>query len=229
MGAPRFSVVTPVYETPEGVLRAMIDSVLAQTFTDWELCLVDDGSQQPHVRAVLDRAARGDERIRVARRQANGGIVAASNDGLAMARGELVALLDHDDELHPEALARVDAALRARPEADYAYTDEDKIDESGRHSQAFFKPDWSPERFRTQMYTCHLSVLRRSLVEEVGGFDAEVEGSQDWDLILKVTERARDVVHVPEVLYHWRMLDASAAKGGDEAKPWAFAAGTRAV
>src|SRR5262249_29790359 len=119
-------------------------------------------------------------------------------------------------------------AIDRTPEADYVYTDEDKIDLRGRHSSPFFKPDWSPERMRTQMYSCHLSVMRRSLVEEVGGFDSEFEGSQDWDLVLRVTERARSVAHVPRVLYHWRMLETSAAGGGEAAKPWAFEAGRRA-
>jgi GT2 family glycosyltransferase len=226
---PRFSIVTPVYETPAAVLRAMLRSVRGQRFRDWELCLVDDSSKQPQVREIVDAAAREDGRIRVSHRGANGGIVAASNDALAMARGEFIVLLDHDDKLHPDALALVDEAIGADPEVDYVYTDEDKIDEAGHHSGPFFKPDWSPERFRTQMYTCHLSVLRRSLVEEVGGFDADVEGSQDWDLILKVTERARAVAHVPRILYHWRMLETSAAGGGEDAKPWAFEAGTRAL
>lgn len=229
MAGPRFSILTPVHETPADVLRAAIESVRRQRFEDWELCLVDDFSQQPHVGEILTAAERGDPRVRVARRDANTGIVAASNDALAMAEGEFVVLLDHDDRLHPEALALVEGALRADPEADYAYTDEDKLDPAGHHSGPFFKPDWSPERMRTQMYTCHLSVLRRSLVEAVGGFDSEFEGSQDWDLILKVSERARSVVHVPRVLYHWRMLETSAAGGGEEAKPWAFEAGTRAV
>jgi GT2 family glycosyltransferase len=228
MAAPRFSILTPVYETPADVLRKTLRSVRRQSYTDWELCLVDDGSQQPHVRSLLDKAAAEDARIRVEHRTHNGGIVDASNDALAMARGELVALLDHDDELHPDALALVAEAVDANPEADYLYTDEDKIDGRGRHSAAFFKPDWSPERMRTQMYTCHLSVLRRSLVEEVGHFDPELAGSQDWDLVLKVTERARAIVHVPRVLYHWRMLDSSAATAA-EAKPWAFEAGRQAV
>jgi O-antigen biosynthesis protein len=226
---PRFSIVTPVYETPADVLRAMLESVRTQTFTDWELCLVDDCSPAPHVAEMLAEAEASDSRIRVARREQNGGIVAASNDALEMANGEFLALLDHDDELHPDALAHVHEALLARPEADYVYTDEDKIDRAGRHSGPFFKPDWSPERMRTQMYTCHLSVLRRALVEEVGGFDPEFEGSQDWDLVLKVTERAATVLHVPRVLYHWRMLETSAAGGGEGAKPWAFEAGKRAV
>jgi GT2 family glycosyltransferase len=226
---PRFSILTPVYDTPPDVLSAMLESVRRQTFEDWELCLVDDASPGGHVLAILEAAQREDARVRVVQRSANGGIVAASNDALAMANGEFAALLDHDDELHPEALAAVDEALLANPEADYLYTDEDKIDTSGRHAGPFFKPDWSPDRLRTQMYTCHFSVLRRSVVEQVGGFDPEYEGSQDWDLILKVSERARAVVHVPRILYHWRMLKSSAAGGGESAKPWAFEAGQRAV
>jgi GT2 family glycosyltransferase len=227
--APRFSILTPVFDTPADVLSAMLASVRAQRFAGWELCLVDDCSTQPHVGEAIEAAQREDPRIRVLRRDSNGGIVAASNDALAMAQGEFVALLDHDDTLHRDALAAVDAAIAAEPEADYVYTDEDKIDRAGRRSSPFFKPDWSPERMRTQMYTCHLSVLRRSLVDEVGGFDAEFEGSQDWDLVLRATERARRVVHVPRVLYHWRTLETSAAGGGEEAKPWAFEAGTRAI
>ena len=229
MPTPRFSILTPVYETPAPVLRSMLRSVHRQRFGDWELCLVDDFSALPHVCETIDAAAAADPRVRVRHRDANGGIVAASNDALEMAEGEFVVLLDHDDKLHPDALELVDEALRADPEIDYVYTDEDKIDEGGHHSGPFFKPDWSPERFRTQMYTCHLSVMRRSLVEQVGGFHAEFEGSQDWDLILRVTERARRVAHVPRVLYHWRMLATSAAGGGEEAKPWAFEAGTRAL
>lgn len=226
---PRFSVVTPVFDPPARVLQAMIASITAQSFTDWELCLVDDCSTQAHVRRILDKAAASDPRIRVAYRAENGGIVAASNDALALATGEFVALVDNDDELHLDALHRVDEALTATPEADYVYTDEDKIDEAGHRAHAFLKPDWSPERLRTQMYTCHLSVLRRSLVDEVGGFRQEFHGSQDWDLVFRVTERARAVVHVPGVLYHWRTLATSAAGGGEQAKPWAYEAGTRAI
>jgi GT2 family glycosyltransferase len=228
VASPRFSILTPVYEPPAGVLRRMLRSVRNQSFGEWELCLVNDASQQPHVREILDGAQARDPRVRVLHREENGGIVAASNDALAMANGEFVALLDHDDALHPDALAHVAAAIDANPVADYVYTDEDKIDPAGFHTSPFFKPDWSPERMRTQMYTCHLSVLRRSLVEEVGGFDPDFEGSQDWDLVLKVTERARAIAHVPRVLYHWRMLEASAASSG-EAKPWAAEAGARAV
>ncbi len=228
MSAPRFSIVTPVYETPADILWATLESVRAQTFGDWELCLVDDRSPSPHVLAMLEGAAAEDPRIRVQRRAENGGIVAASNDAIAIAGGEFIALLDHDDELHPDALAHVHEALLREPSADYVYTDEDKIDLGGSHSGPFFKPDWSPERMRTQMYSCHLSVLRRSLVEEVGGFHAEFEGAQDWDLVLRVTERARSVLHVPRILYHWRIHETSTASG-EAAKPWAYEAGKRAI
>ncbi|HET6954018.1 MAG TPA: glycosyltransferase, partial [Acidimicrobiales bacterium] len=230
MAAPLFSIVTPVYKTPADVLRVMLRSVADQTFTDWEHCLVDDGTADavPHIRKILDEAAAADPRVRVEYRHENGGIVHASNDALAMARGEFIALLDHDDELEPHALERVAAAIAGADDVDYVYTDEDKIDEHGSCSAPFFKPDWSPERFRTQMYTCHLSALRRTLVEEVGGFHADFNGSQDWDLVLRVTEKARRIAHVPEVLYHWRMLVSSAASS-PEAKPWAYEAGTRAI
>src|SRR4029453_5346585 len=226
---PRFSIVTPVYDPPADVLGAMLRSVANQSFDDWELCLVDDCSTQPHVRQILKQAAAGDNRVRVTYRAGNGGIVAASNDALTMASGEFVALLDHDDELHTDALRLVDEAITGEPDTDYVYTDEDKIDEAGRRAYTFLKPDWSPERLRTQMYTCHLSVLRRSLVDDVGGFRAEFNGSQDWDLVLRVTERARRVVHVPVVLYHWRMLSTAAPGAGRGAKPWAYEAGARAI
>lgn len=228
MAQPRFSIITPVYETPADVLWDMLESVRRQSFADWELCLVDDASPSPRVRETLDRVATEDRRVRVAHRAENGGIVAASNDALALAKGEFIVLLDHDDKLHPDALRLVDAAIGTDVEVDYVYTDEDKIDERGRHGSPFLKPDWSPERMRTQMYTCHLSVFRRSLVEEVGGFDSAYEGAQDWDLVLRVTERARKVAHVPRVLYHWRSIATSAA-AGESVKPWAFEAGERAV
>jgi GT2 family glycosyltransferase len=225
---PRFSIVTPVFETPAGVLWEMLESVRRQSFANWELCVVDDASPSPRVRGMLDCVAAEEPRVKVAHRAENGGIVAASNEALALAEGEFIVLLDHDDELHPDALRLVDAAIGDDAEVDYVYTDEDKIDEAGHHGSPFLKPDWSPERMRTQMYTCHLSVFRRSLVEEVGGFDRDYEGAQDWDLVLRATERARKVLHVPRVLYHWRSIATSAA-AGEDVKPWAFEAGKRAV
>jgi O-antigen biosynthesis protein len=226
--APFFSVLTPVYNPPIEALKAAIESVRAQTFRDWELILVDDASPSDAVRSLLARAAREDERITVIERAANGGIVASSNDAVQAAQGQFLALLDHDDLLAPQALERVHAALAAAPEADYVYSDEDKIDIEGDHYDEFRKPEWSPERLRGQMYTCHLSVLRSALVRDVGGFREGYDGSQDHDLVLRVTELARQVLHVPEVLYHWRVVPGSAA-GDVEAKPYAWVAGRQAV
>lgn len=224
----RVSVITPVHETRADVLRECIESVLEQTYDDLEFCIVDDGSTSDHVGAILEEYAQADSRIRLRSRPVTGGIAAASNDALAIATGEFVALLDHDDVLHRRALECVVAAASVRSEADYIYTDEDLIDLEGQRCSPFRKPDWSPERFRSQMYCGHLSVFRRSLVDEIGGFDQRFEGSQDYDLVLRVTERARDIVHVPEVLYHWRMGEQSVAHD-PSAKPWAYEAGVRSV
>jgi O-antigen biosynthesis protein len=225
---PLFSVVTPVYEPPLDVLQDTIQSVLSQTFTDWELILVDDRSPSDDVRGVLRSAAATDQRIRVVERAVNGGIAAASNDALTASTGAFVALLDHDDLLTRRALEVIARAIAEYDDADYLYSDEDKLDPSGNYCEVFRKPDWSPERLRHQMYTSHLSVLRSSVVRDVGGFHEGFAGSQDHDLVLRVSERARRVVHVPEVLYHWRILPGSGAVAVEE-KPYAWEAGKRAV
>jgi GT2 family glycosyltransferase len=225
---PRFSVVTPVYNTNHRDLQECIASVLDQTVTDWELCLVDDASPKGHVRKTLERAAVLDPRIRVMHRTENGGIVAASNDGLAMAQGDFVALLDHDDAIEPDALELVNQCLLSDPEIDYVYTDETLMTEKGEVVERFHKPGWSPERFRHQMYVCHLSVIRRELVLRVGGFRSGFDGSQDYDLMFRVTENARKVGHVPKLLYHWRMAATSVANNSG-AKPYAYDAGQRAI
>jgi GT2 family glycosyltransferase len=217
-----------VFNPPGAVLRAMLDSVRAQTSEAWEHCIVDDGSTATHVRPMLEEIAVADERVKVKFRTEQGGIVAATNDGFAMATHEFFGFLDHDDALHPDAVARVCEVLATDDEIDYLYTDEDKIDDSGRLFDPFLKPDWAPDRFRTQMYTTHFSVARRSLVHEVGGMRPGLDGSQDWDLVLRVTERARRIVHVPEVLYHWRVLSTSVASDS-MAKPWAHEAARRAI
>lgn len=225
---PRFSIVTPVYNPPAKALKACIKSVRKQTFADWEWCIVNDCSTQPHVRKILNRLAARDSRVRVAHRTTNGGIVAASQDGLDMATGEFVALLDHDDVIAKRALKRVDEELKTDATIDYVYTDEDKIDAKGRHYDVFRKPDFDPVRLRGQNYCCHFSVFRNSLLDEIGGFRAGFDGSQDYDLILRATERARTVAHIPRILYHWRVVPGSAA-GDVHAKPYAYDAGKKAV
>jgi len=226
---PKFSIVTPVYDPPEDVLREMIESVLAQSFTGWEFVLVDDCSPSQHVLEVLREYSAADERIVVVERDVNGGIVAASNDGLAAARGEFVGLLDHDDTLVVDALRLVDMYATRYPEMDYCYSDEDLIDLAGRYVGPFYKPDWSPERLRGQNYCTHFSVFRATLLEQIGGFRTGFDGSQDYDIILRATEAAREIVHIPFVLYHWRQIATSVASGDLTVKPYAYDAGRRAV
>jgi GT2 family glycosyltransferase len=223
---PRFSVITTVFDPEREHLEACLASVRAQSFADLEHVLVDDASTQPHVREVLDAAAAADPRVRVVHRRENGGIVAASNDALAAAAGELVALLDHDDVLEPDALAQMHATVT--DEVDVAYSDHDLIRPDGRHAAPSYKPDFSPERLRAQNYITHLLVARRALVDEVGGFRPGYDGAQDHDLVLRLTEVARSVAHVPAVLYHWRQSPRSVTTSSDN-KPWAFEAGVRAV
>jgi glycosyltransferase involved in cell wall biosynthesis len=224
---PLVSVLTPVYDIDEVWLRRSIESVRAQTYGRWELCLVDDGSTRPHVAKVLAEYAAKDERIRVARHERNAGIIAASATALGMARGDFVALLDHDDELSPDAIHEVVAALQDG-ETDVIYSDEDKLDEQGQRVEPFFKPDWSPDLLLSMNYICHLTVARRALVEQVGGFRTGFEGSQDYDLLLRLTERTQQIAHVPKVLYHWRKVPNSAATTRS-AKPYALEAGARAI
>lgn len=231
MSTTRVSVITAVYAPPRDAFEATVVSVLNQTHDDWEWVLTDDRSPAAWVWPRLQELAASEPRVKVARREENGGIVAASNDSLAGATGEFVALLDHDDVLEVHAIERMLAAVDEQPEpehVDYAYSDQGKMTADGVTHRPYRKPDWSPERFRHHMYTTHFSMLRRSLVVEVGGFRPGYDGSQDHDLILRVTERARSVVHVPEVLYYWREVPGSAA-ADPEAKPYAWDAGVRAV
>jgi glycosyltransferase involved in cell wall biosynthesis len=225
---PLFSIITPVYDPPLDAFEQCVRSILGQTFTDWEWCLANDASPDSRVSERLRALQRADARIRVVDRAVNGGIVAASNGALAMARGEFLVLLDNDDELRTDALALVAVAVGSAADVDYVYSDEDKIDVHGTRFDAFHKPDWSPERLLAQNYTSHLSVLRRTLVNRVGRFRAGFDGSQDYDLVLRVTEQARRIVHVSQVLYHWRTLPTSTATAAS-AKPYAFRAAVRAV
>ncbi|GAB2492553.1 hypothetical protein GCM10027084_01410 [Pseudoxanthomonas sangjuensis] len=227
---PMISVLVPAYQTPERWLRRCIDSVLAQVYPKWQLCLADDASPDPGVMRVLREYAARDSRINVMRRERNGHISEASNSALELARGEYVALLDHDDELRPHALLEMAEAIAATSDVGLLYSDEDKIDGDGRRFDPYFKPDWDPDLLRSQNYICHLTVIRTDLVRAVGGFRKGFEGSQDHDLILRCTERLlpSQIVHIPKVLYHWRAIPGSTALSRD-AKDYAASAGVRAV
>jgi len=225
---PLISILTPVYNTDPHFLEKCIESVRGQTYSQWELCICDDGSTTPQVRELLSKYSQIDRRIKLSLLERNQGISLASNEALNMAAGEYVALLDHDDELSPEALFQAVSLLQEHPTADMIYSDEDKLGPAGNRLEPFFKPDWSPEYFLSCMYTCHLGVYRRELLNKIGGFRQGFEGSQDYDVVLRLTEHTNRIHHIPKILYHWRKAPGSAAAAVD-AKPYSYSASERAL
>ncbi len=221
-GQTFFTVATPVWRVAEDHLRAAIDSVRRQSHPHWELWLADDASPDPHVRRVLADVASQDERIRVLYLPDNRGIAGATDELLARARGGYVAFLDHDDLLHPRALELVSAHLRANPEVDWVFTDEDKVDEGGRHREPCLKPGWSRHLLLTFNYVAHLRVVRRAMLEKVGGHRRGFDGAQDYDLALRVLAAGGRFSHLRGVLYHWRVVPGSMARAAAD-KPAAHA------
>ncbi len=230
-GKPLISVLMPVYKTPPALLHKAIQSVVDQVYEQWELCIADDGSKSAEVREVLEGWAAKDGRIKLTFRPENGHISAATNTAFqALATGTWVVMLDHDDELRPNALAEVALAIDRAPNAQLIYSDEDKIDEAGERSAPYFKPDFSPELFRCQNYLNHLTAMRASAVRQAGGWREGFEGSQDYDLYLRIVEqtRAANIIHIPKILYHWRMAEGSTALAAAE-KDYPATAALRAL
>jgi glycosyltransferase involved in cell wall biosynthesis len=227
---PLISVIMPTYNTPERYLRAAIESVRRQLYPNWELCICDDASPNPEVRKVLAEYQALDSRIRVIARTSNGHIAQASNDAAGIARGEYLALLDHDDELSEHALYLVANELQGHRNAGLLYSDEDKLTSFGMRFNPYFKSGWNPELLLSQNFICHLSVVRRELFERVGGFRSGVDGAQDWDLILRISRelRAQEIRHIPFVLYHWRVIEGSTAQSTSY-KPYVVKSQQRAV
>ncbi len=224
---PLISIITPVFNTPVSWLQAAVDSVLAQAYGNWELILIDDASTDVGTLAALPIFAATDPRVRLTRLAKSGGISAASNRGLEVAKGEWIGLLDHDDLLEPDALFQTAKLLQTQPDADLIYSDEDKLTEQG-FDAPLFKPDWSPDFFLSYNYLCHFTTLRRALVEEVGGFRPEFDGAQDYDLFLRIVERTQRIHHIPRVLYHWRR-SATSTSDNIRRKPKALEAGRNAI
>lgn len=227
---PRISVLLPVFNPRPEWLRRCIESVLAQAYPDWELCVADDASTDPGVGELLRRYAHLDPRIKVVFRAENGHISAATNSALELASGEWLALLDHDDELAPHALYMVACTINEHPRAGVIYSDEDKVDGEGGRFDPYFKPDWNHDLLLGHNMISHLGVYRARLVREVGAFRRGFEGSQDYDLALRCVERLapEQIVHIPHVLYHWRAVPGSTALAKGE-KSYAASAGERAV
>jgi GT2 family glycosyltransferase len=209
---PRLSIVLPAYETPAVLLAACLRSISDQIYAEWELVIVDDGSRSAVVRDLAADAARSDSRIRLIVRETNGNIARASNDGLDRATGEFVLLVDHDDELTPDALLRVAQSVVRQPHVDVWYSDQVTCDEQGRVLHHFLKPDWSPTYFLGVMYVGHLLAVRRSLATAIGGFDARFDGVQDYEFMLRLAERTSRIGHIPRILYKWRMTEEIAGR-----------------
>jgi GT2 family glycosyltransferase len=225
---PRISVLMPVYDPPLEFLDQAIQSVRKQLYPGWELCIADDASRKEAVRDLIRQHVAEDDRIKVVFHGENGHVALASNSALELVTGEFVALLDHDDLLPEHALFWVANVIIERPGVGIIYSDEDKLDDAGARVLPFFKPDWSPHLAVSQAYLGHLVCIRTSLLRELGGWRTGVEGAQDYDLWLRASLHTDDIHHIPKVLYHWRMQQASTARD-DSAKPYAKEAGLRAV
>lgn len=219
---PLISVLIPVYNVEEKYLRACIDSIRNQYYTNWQLCIADDCSTEGHVAEILNEYMALDKRVEVVFREENGHISEATNSALEIAKGEFIALVDNDDMIKPEALFEVVKLLQKHPNADMIYSDEDKVDETGmQRIWPAFKPGWSPDGFFSQMYLCHLGVYRTELARKIGGFRTPFVGAQDYDFALRLTEHTRNIYHIPKILYHWRMIPTSTSMGS-ERKNYAF-------
>jgi GT2 family glycosyltransferase len=224
---PLVSILTPIFDTPVPWLREAVDSVLAQVYENWELVLIDDGSTAADLLHALPAIAARDRRIHLVTLERHQGISAALNKGLEVAKGQWLTFLDHDDVLEPDALFQNVRLLQENPALDLIYSDEDKLTEAGFESP-ILKPDWSPDFFLSCNYLCHMIFLRRDLVREVGGFQSQFDGSQDYDLLLRITERTNRIHHIPQVLYHWRRSESSSASDVRQ-KPGQLEASWRAI
>src|SRR5256714_9542481 len=207
---PCISIITPVFNTPVAWLAECVQSVLNQVYEEWELILIDDNSNDPDVLKFLPELAARDERIVLTRSDKHGGISAASNRGLQLAKGEWIGFLDHDDLLEPDAVFQHVKWLQDHPDADLIYSDEDKLTEEGLDAP-IFKPDWSPDYFLSCNYICHFTIVRKEVLGCVGGFRSEFDGAQDYDLFLRIIDRSTRIDHIPRVLYHWRSSADSTA------------------
>lgn len=226
---PCFSIAVPLYQTKEKYLREMIESVQAQTYTNWELCLADGSGREHSLQPVVGEYIAKDKRIKYCLLDSNEGIAGNTNEALKMADGDFVVLTDHDDLLSPEALYQCAKAVQKEPQTDVIYSDEDKVDMSGKKFfEPHFKSDYNIDLLCTMNYICHLFVVRKDVMERAGLFESCYDGAQDHDFILRCTEKAEHIVHIPKVLYHWR-CHAQSTSENPESKLYAFENGCKAV
>ncbi len=227
---PKISVLIPIYKTPVDLLRKCIESVFDQSYCNWEICAVDDMSDRPELAELLkEYADQYKEKFSYRIRTTNGHISVASNDALKLAKGEFIALLDHDDVLWPNAFYEVIKCLNADKKIDFIYSDEDKLEDGLVHDHPYNKPSFNESFLAGCNYITHLALIRTNLVRSIGGFRKGLEGAQDWDLFLRLLEKTNRVHHIPKILYSWRVIETSTAKGGFTAKPYAYEAQKKAV
>ena len=225
---PKISILVPVYNVKKQWLESAISSVKSQVYDNWELCLVDDCSTETQTRQVLTKYQNSDPRIKIKFLEQNQGTSGATNEALKLATGNYVGLLDNDDELYPHALFEIVKILNEDKNTEIIYSDEDKINYTGRRVEPYFKPDWSPELLLSGNYITHFCVMKKELMESIGGMRKGFEGSQDYDLFLRVTDKKRTIKHIPKILYGWRKIPGSAA-ASIQAKPYAYTAAINAL
>lgn len=225
---PKISIAMPVYNVDEVWLRKAIQSVLNQFYTNWELCIVDDASTKSHIKSVLQEFQDLDNRIKIKYLNKNLGISGALNESITMVTGTYVGFLDNDDELYVDALYEVVKRINEKPQIEILYTDEDKIDRNGKRIEPFYKPDWSPQLLQACNYITHFTIIKTELLRTLGGFRKSFDGSQDYDLFLRVTEKTKNIEHIPKILYGWRKIPGSAADSIYE-KPYAYKAAIKSL
>lgn len=226
---PKFSIVIPLYKTPERYLREMLDSIVEQTYGNWELCLADGSPEGQDVSKIVDIYRKKDSRVRYKRLEGNGGIADNTNAAIDMAEGDFIVLADHDDAMTRDALYECAKVVNDHPKCQVIYSDEDKMDmDGGALFDPHFKPDFNPDLLCSVNYICHQFVVKRELVQKIGGLRKEFDGAQDYDFIFRCTENAEEIYHIPKVLYHWRCHQDSTASN-PQSKMYAFEAGSKAI
>lgn len=224
---PKISIIIPMYNTPVNFFRELVDSLINQTYTNWELCLADGSNEENQ---KLKEIYKKDDRIKYKFIGENKGISGNTNEALKLATGDYIGLLDHDDILPAFSLFEIVKCINNHPEVDFIYTDEDKFEKvGGKRYDPYFKSDFGPDTLRANNYICHFSIFRKDLMDKLGGFRSEFDGAQDYDILLRMSEIAEHIYHIPKILYHWRVHEQSTAKAGAHAKPYAYEAGKKAV
>ena len=224
---PKISIIIPLYNTPEKFFRELVNRLVEQTYSNWELCLAD-GS--PEKNNKIEEICKTDERIKYKFLGGNKGIAGNSNEALKMATGNFVGLLDHDDLLQKFTLYEIVKCINNHPEVEFIYTDEDKFEElGGKRYDPYFKSDFAPDTLRANNFICHFSVFKKELIDKIGGFRSEYDGAQDYDILLRMSEETKNIIHIPKILYHWRVHSLSTAKSGGTAKPYAYESGIKAI